>query len=597
MAAMIKILSEQLCNQIAAGEVVERPASVVKELVENALDACAATITIETENGGRRLIRVIDDGDGMGREDLLLSLERHATSKIRQADDLARVSTLGFRGEALPSIAAVSRFLLRSRDEASESGWEVHVEGGRVRKDGAVGAPRGTTIEVRDLFYNLPARRKFLRSDETELGHIGDLVTRLALANPEVQFRLFHQGRGLLDAPRHARLEERIATLLGRPLLKELIAVDGGQGEGLGLRGFVSSPEGTRATTGAIYTYINGRFIRDRVVQHAVMEGYRHLLPKGRYPVAVLFLTIDPADVDVNVHPTKQEVRFREQRQVHDFIATTLRRTLAPSPWVAPVAIPPEGESVPPPRRQEELTFTRSPFRGEVRESLPAYGATAESPAALHFLSAGPLPPADGVQEPAVEGYFSSLYLIGQFRHSYLLLQDGDDLILLDQHAAHERIGFERLRSAWELGKVETQALLFPNIIKLDFREAAHLAEHLAELTRFGFDIEHFGGNDFVLKGLPGGVMEAQGAQLVRDVAAEMVVHDSSGLAREVVDRILLLMACHGMIRANQHLAVSEMRQLLHDLDTVAFKSHCPHGRPVSRRITLGEVERMFKRG
>ncbi len=343
MKQKIRILPEQLCNQIAAGEVVERPSSVVKELVENSLDAGATEIRVEVEKGGKRLIRILDDGVGMGREDLFLCLERHATSKISSEADLFRLGTLGFRGEALPSIAAISRMKLQSRFREAEEGWEIYAEAGVVKRTGAVGIPWGTAIEVRDIFFNTPARRKFLRKDETELGHIGEVVTRLALARPEVQFRLVHNGRPLIEAYRQTSLPERIAALLGRPLLQNLVSLSTEGGGGLRLGGFISRPEANRATTGFIYTFINGRYIRDRVVQHAILEGYRHLMVRGRYPIAVLFLEVDPALVDVNVHPTKHEVRFREQAQVHDFIASAVRESLKPSGWLA-VEGKPQGE-------------------------------------------------------------------------------------------------------------------------------------------------------------------------------------------------------------------------------------------------------------
>lgn len=604
MAARIRILPENLCNQIAAGEVVERPASVVKELLENSLDAGAQEIRIEVEGGGKRLIRITDDGEGMGREDVLLCLERHATSKLRTSEDLSRIATLGFRGEALPSIAAVSRFTVRSRGAESLEGWEVYAEAGTVRRAGAVGCAQGTMVEVRDLFFNTPARRKFLRKDETELGHIGDLVTRLALAAPEVQFRLVHDGRSLLEAPRHAHLEERIATLLGRPLLGELVSLDCQAGDGLGLRGFVARPEASRATTGAIYTYINGRFIRDRVVQHALLEGYRHLLPRGRYPVAVLFLAIDPAEVDVNVHPTKHEVRFRDQRQVHDFICAAVRQTLAGTPWLGTTNSTGNAAALLPLQTAETSTTkaiapVAQQRREEVREAMASYARQAfpdivagnQPPPLARPTASTPL-----VDSAGARGYFSGLRVIGQFRRSYLLAQDGDDLVLIDQHAAHERIGFERLRQQFQQGGIERQGLLFPRVFHLDHREGAHLNEHLEELASLGFEVEPFGGQDFALKSVPRLLREEAAEALVRDVAAELVQIGASGLAGEALERLLLLLACHGMVRANQELAPMEIQALLADLDRIDFASHCPHGRPVLRRLTLVEVERMFKR-
>ncbi len=609
MSNRIRILAENLCNKIAAGEVVERPASVVKELLENALDAGSGEILVEVEQGGKGLIRVSDDGEGMGRDDVLLCVERHATSKIASDDDLFRLSTFGFRGEALPSIAAVSRLTIRSRAADAEAGWEVYLEGGTVRRSGAAGLPRGTVIEVRNLFFNTPARRKFLRRDETELGHVGDVVTKLALANPEVRFRLQHNGRTLLDVYRQHSLEERVAALLGRPLLKDLLPLRQ-DGEGpLAMHGLVAQPGQNRSTANAIFTYINGRYIRDRVVQHAVLEGYRNLLMKGRYPVAVLFLDLDPELVDVNVHPTKHEVRFRDQRQVHDFIVAALRETLRPAGWIgtapATAAAPlPPGDL--PRTQQAPLIPPQQVYQTRIAEALQAYSGS--SPAAMSFPDRDAVPAARPPQamaekappaaagQPAARGFFSSLQLLGQYRRSYLLCQDGDDLLLIDQHAAHERIGFERLKTQFLGNGIERQLLLFPTVLELDYREAAWLGEHLEDFSRLGFEIEPFGGNAYVVKALPQLLGEVAVADLVRDVAGELAAQGSSSLLEDALDAILIRMACHGMVRANQALAPAQMQALLRDLDGVDFRGHCPHGRPVMKRLTLGDVERMFKR-
>lgn len=613
MGQKISILPENLCNQIAAGEVVERPASVVKELLENSLDAGATEIRIEVEKGGKRLIRVIDDGEGMSRDDALLCLERHATSKIRRSEDLFQLHTLGFRGEALPSIAAVSRFSLRTRSAESLEGWEFYAEAGTMRKAGAAGCPTGTTIEVRDLFFNTPARRKFLRRDETELGHVADVVTKLALACPEVQFHLSHNGRTLVDVYRQGSLPERVGSLLGRPVLQEMVKVSADGPDGLGLNGLISQPSAHRASGSAIYTFINGRYIRDRVVHHALLEGYRSVLEKGRYPLAVLFLTIAPELVDVNVHPTKHEVRFRDQRTVHGFISASVREALRPSDWLgADVQAPsetgagasalPEAPAAPnPPPSQAPAA---AEHRQRIQESLQQYAARSPAASAVFDPSkAGVRPPATPFTLPERRrgeseetGFFSSLQILGQYRGSYILCQDGDDLLLVDQHAAHERIGFERLRRQFRHGRIERQNLLFPAVIELDFREAALLEEVRAELDRLGFELEPFGGKAFALKAVPALLAEADVERLVRDVAAEIGAVGKTGLIEEKLEDVLMLMACHGVVRANQALDPAQIKALLRDLDEVDFKTHCPHGRPVSKRITLGEVERMFMR-
>ncbi|KIH76756.1 DNA mismatch repair protein MutL [Geoalkalibacter ferrihydriticus] len=602
MTSKVSILPENLCNMIAAGEVVERPASVIKELVENALDAGASDISVEVEGGGKKLMRVSDDGEGMSRDDAFLCLERHATSKIRASQDLAALTTLGFRGEALPAIASVSRLTLRTCGNDAGEGLEIYLEGGTVRKSQDMGLPRGTSIEVRSLFFNTPARRKFLRRDETEIGHIADVVTKQALAHPQVRFRLVHNGRELFEVRRGSLLEERIGAFLGRPLVRQLVPVEVGEPGELRLHGFLCPPEITRSSTGAIYTFINGRYVRDRVVQHGVLEGYRNLLMKGRYPVVVLFLEIDPAQVDVNVHPTKHEVRFRDQGKVHDFIAEGLRQVLKASPGLGrpaySVSSPPV-DSVP-----ELRTGSEEPVAGDgvaesarqrVHEALVNYErrmpreASAPSP----FTSAPP-PAAAAPCEP--RGFFQTLRYLGQYHNSYLLCQDGDDLVLVDQHAAHERIRFESLRQGYRRGSPARQALLFPQVVEFDFKGAALLAEHLDLVRGFGFDIEPFGGKAFAVKEVPEILAQADVERLLRDIVGDLELVGQSGAAEDVLDGFLMRLACHGVVRANQSLAPAEAQALLQALDQVVFKAHCPHGRPVQVRLTLGEVERLFRR-
>jgi DNA mismatch repair protein MutL len=601
MTPKIHILPEQLCNKIAAGEVVERPSSVVKELLENALDAGATDVRIELEGGGKRLIRVTDNGCGMGRDDLLLCLERHATSKIRADADLFALQTLGFRGEALPAIASVSRLRLESRSAEHEEGWQLQAEGGTIRRVEAVGLPVGTRIEIRDLFFNTPARRKFLRRDETELGHIGDMVTRQALARPDVRFSLLHHGRTLLEVFRQTELRDRIGDLLGLPLLRELVTVDAKGPQGLSLRGYLAQPAVHRSSTDALHTYINGRSIRDRLVQHAVLAGYRSLLEKGRYPVAVLFLEIDPALVDVNVHPTKHEVRFREPGPVHDFLAETVREVLRPSGWLTapleeippPVALSAAIQMAAPPAPSvapvAPVVATRGP---QVQEALESY---ARRTGLLTASTSVELSPEAAI--PTSAGIFSSLEILGQFHRSYILCQDNADLLLIDQHAAHERIAFEQLRRQYHDGRVESQSLLLPVILEPDFRMADALCQHLDDLANLGFVVEPFGPRTLAVQAMPQILMDCDPQRLLLDVAADLVSLGRSGLVEEAVERLLMRMACHGTVRANQALSAMQIRALLQQLDAVDFNAHCPHGRPVLKRLPLTEIERMFHRG
>jgi DNA mismatch repair protein MutL len=610
MPTRIQILPENLCNKIAAGEVVERPASVVKELVENAIDAGATEIIVEIEKGGKSLVRVIDDGSGMGREDLFLSLERHATSKISSDADLFQLRTLGFRGEALPSIAAVSRMVLRSRFKQDEAGWELYLESGLVKRADAVGMATGTTVEVRDLFFKMPARKKFLRRDETELGHVGDVITKLAMARPDIGFRLLHHGRSLIEVFPGQSMPERAGALLGRSLLQDLIPIDC-QGVTLKIHGLLGTPAANRATTGFVYTFINGRYIRDRVVQHAVLEGYRQLIPRGRYPVAVLFLELDPELVDVNVHPTKHEVRFRQQSEIHDFLADSIKDVLRGSTWLGNTSarseMRPDHPGVAPAAESLPGDSAPSVAAQQVKEPEPGYAPAGDRKPVL----SGPYWPARAQSEgpavgsvepvgelfPADRGFFASLQVLGQYHQSYLLCQDRHDLILIDQHAAHERIGFERLKQQWHAGRIESQQLLFPELLELSHQETAQLSQQLERLEKFGFEIEPFGGNSFAIKAVPQILRGTDVVSLVRDVVAELVVVGKSELIEAAIEKILILMACHGMIRANQALNPPETRALLNDLDAVDFSAQCPHGRPVMHRLTLAEIERLFKRG
>lgn len=604
----IKILDESLCNQIAAGEVVERPASVVKELLENSIDAGADEIIVELESGGVKLIRVSDNGQGMNRQDVFLCLERHSTSKISKAEDLFALTTLGFRGEALASIASVSRFRVRSCANDSGLGQEILVEGGKVRKAEEVGMARGTLIEARNLFFNLPARRKFLRREQTELGHCADVVTKQALAHPAISFRLLHNGRSMLELRRERGLAERVAALLGRTLLSDMQTLEiNDVAAGIGLHGLIGQPSLNRSASSHIYTFINGRYIRDRVVQHSIMDGYRHLLMKGRFPVVVLFLEIAPDKVDVNVHPTKHEVRFREQAMVHDFIATSLQHQLKPAAWVQPVSQ--EGSADLPnldstlATRSTPDVYVQTPL---IREPVaPVYTSSAtRANESAPEVSCGVVPflpdPPSGEVAPAhseaQNRYFSGLRYLGQYHNSYLLCQDGDDLLLIDQHAAHERIGFESLKRSFSRGEIEQQCLLFPEMLELDFRSSQALTEHLADLACLGFDVEPFGGKSFALKAVPQLLSASDNRQLIVDIALELEQTGSSGGLIDKLDDVLILMACHSVIRANQALDPRESRALLEQLDQVDFKANCPHGRPVLQRLRLVEIERMFRR-
>jgi DNA mismatch repair protein MutL len=595
MSQHIRILPENLTNKIAAGEVVERPASVVKELVENALDAGCSEVILEIESGGKRLIKVVDDGCGMSREDALLALERHATSKIASDADLFRLSTLGFRGEALPSIASVSRFTLASRERGKIEGTEIYAEGGTIKEVKACGMAEGTVISVRNLFFNTPARLKFMKSSETEAGHIGDIITKLAISRPEVRFTFVNDGKTVFRAA-NATSHDRIADLLGIALADGLYPVQFDD-EYAGVTGLVAKPDWSRSTGSYTYTYINGRFIRDRVVQHAILQAYRSFLERGRYPVAVLFIAVPAEEVDVNVHPTKHEVRFRQQGRVHDAIVTAVEMVLREAPWIKRSVFHSPFES------PEQPSSVSSRKVGEVKEVLERYRpgslprrvfTQTERPKELSFV---PGIREKGEADAGQTGYFSSLSVIGQYLAAYILCQDQEDLVIIDQHAAHERVAFERLKVEFAAGAVESQTLLFPETLDISYKEAAALKKNLHGLSRIGFAVEEFGGNTWVLHAVPRLLNGRDYIRILRDVMEELQNIGKSTPFDDVIEAILARIACHSVVRGRQLLDCREISALFAQMDAADFVAHCPHGRPVIRKITFAEIEKMFRRG
>ena len=595
VSTRIRILPENLTNRIAAGEVVERPASAVKELVENALDAGCSDVMVEIEAGGKRLIRIVDNGCGMSREDALLSLERHATSKIATDADLFHLATLGFRGEALPSIASVSRFSLATRQSAQIEGTEIYSEGGRIKEVKACGMAQGTVVSVRNLFFNTPPRLKFLKSTETEAGHVGEFLTRLAISRPAVRFTYVNDGRTVFRAL-DGDLRNRIVSLLGPALGSNLYPVEYG-GEGITITGLIAPPDSGRSSASHVYTYINGRFIRDRVVQHAILQAYRNFMERGRFPVVILFIEVPPAEVDVNVHPTKHEVRFREQGKVHDALQAAVMEVLGATPWVKTVASRPAIMAAvvptPPPAAVQRIEG--------VRESLARYAA--QSPRQESFTVQSPqiVPVSPEPQvAPAISGetgYFSGLTVIGQLNAAYILCQDHADLIIIDQHAAHERVAFERLKDEFATDGIESQGLLFPEPVELSFREAAVLAGHHRELESLGFRLEPFGGATWLIKGVPRLLAGKDVLRILRDIMEELAGLSRSRTFADAQEEILTRIACHSVVRGRHALTSDEMAALLAAMDAARFATNCPHGRPVFRRISLAEMEKMFRRG
>jgi len=593
--AKIKILSESLTNQIAAGEVIERPASVVKELIENALDARAKRIEVEVKGGGQQLIRVLDNGEGMDREDILLSLERHATSKIATDTDLFHINTLGFRGEALPSIASVSRMALISRRRGDLSGHRVTIHYGRIKEVLETGCPEGTVVEVRDLFGNLPARRKFLKSYDTETGHIQDVVEHIALAACDVQFIFSNDGRGVFTTSSGERLEDRLQAIFNLDHSGKLIPVSNARGE-IALSGYIAGPEINRASLRSLCIFINGRFVRDRIIRHAVLEAYGSFLMKGRYPVGALYVMLPPAGVDVNVHPTKHEVRFKEPRLIHQIVSEGIRTAILSRQKVGGPG---------PAETHRSWKAYREPYKsacgvaidqtqGLFSEELLKAGGSVQEKEAPYSIPlrrtslTGSLP----LTQPSP----SDLRLIGQLAASYLLCQSEEGLIIIDQHAAHERILFESIKDRLRKGGIDSQQLLFPVTLELARSEKEVLSGHLADFAALGMEIAPFGGETFVIRAAPAILANRDIKELVESALAIMASAGGAFLDERLLNDILALMACHAAIKAGQPLTVEEMESLLQQLNSCPVSSNCPHGRPIQQLYTYYELEKGFKR-
>jgi DNA mismatch repair protein MutL len=604
MSRRILPLPSHLVNQIAAGEVVERPASVAKELIENSLDAGADRVEIDLEQGGIKLLRVRDNGEGIAAEDLALALARHATSKIASLADLESVATLGFRGEALPSIASVARLEIASRRRGAERAWRLPGEGGEPIP---AAHPEGTTVEVRDLFYNTPARRKFLRSDKTELQHLEALVRRVALARLDVGFRLGHNGRALFQLPPaagdFARVGQRLQELLGAGFVEHALAVDE-SAVGLRLHGWVVAPAFSRSQGDMQYFYVNGRVVRDKLVAHALRQAYQDVLHYSRHPAYLLYLEIPPTQVDVNVHPAKQEVRFREGRQVHDFIFRALHRRLSAGaqgrgavPGAAPA--PPHtlgaepdpgltGSGASPPWRVAEA---QQRMELGVREPGPGY--------AFSFAAQRPFP-APGVSaagEPGAPATQPLGFALGQLHGAYVLAQAEDGLVIVDMHAAHERIGYERLKGAWDRGEVRRQPLLVPLPVQVS-RSEADLAEAQAGLIRaLGLVVDRIGTESLVVREIPAALQGADAGGLLRDLLADLAAYGTSERVREEVNGVLATLACHAAVRANRRLTLEEMNALLRDMEATERADQCNHGRPTWVKLSRQDLDRLFLRG
>ncbi len=579
----IQQLPSHLINQIAAGEVVERPASVVKELLENSLDAGARSVQIDIVAGGQKLIRIRDDGKGIAQSELMLALARHATSKIASLEDLEAVASLGFRGEALPSIASVARLSLTSRSLEADSAWQVEADNGNVSAPAPAAHPQGTTVEVHDLFYNTPARRRFLRTERTEYGHIEKWVRRLALSRPEIAFTLTHNRRTALNLSAASDAEsrrQRIAQLCGDAFADQCVYVEK-DAEGIALSGWIGLPTFNRSQPDLQYWFVNGRSITDRTLSHAVRHAYRDVLFHGRYPAYVLDLTMDPAGVDANAHPAKHEVRFRDGRRVHGVVAQTVE--------VALKETRPGGHNVTPIPMNRDAVFRQgsmglAPSSSAVRESLAAYHAMATATAFDEVAErAGEVPPLG--------------FAVAQLAGIYILAENRDGLVVVDMHAAHERIVYEKLKRGYEGRSLVRQPLLVPEVINVAESEAS-LVEHCGQLLeQLGLVVDRSGPTSLTVREVPALLKGADVESLLRDVLSDLAESGQSNRIDDVSDDYLATMACHNSVRANRQLTLDEMNALLREMENTERADQCNHGRPTWTAITLTELDRLFLRG
>ena len=607
----IRVLADHVANQIAAGEVVERPASVAKELVENSIDAGAKRIMIEIEAGGRRLLKVSDDGEGMVRDDAILAFERHATSKIRVTEDLAAIGTLGFRGEALASIASVARVELTTCTEDAKAATRVTIDGGRMRDVKDAAHPRGTTIAVRDLFFNIPARRKFLRSEATETYHLTNLVTHYALAHPEIAFTFVNNGREVVRAAPAKDLRERAYQIFGGEFLENLLEVNQGDAQVARVTGFVSAPRDRRTSRDSQYLFVNRRFVRDRMIGRALSEGYRSILPHGVYPAALLFIETPLEEVDVNVHPAKTEVRFRRQAAVIDVVREAVRAALASASYVQPqeppripepimtataavssIAPQPRIEFVPPPPSPrvpvepsgEEIARDIEVMIQSVTKSVPSVA----------------LPPLNSAEklarEVTPESLNANIRPLGQLEDSFIIATDDDGLLLIDQHVAHERVLFDKYRALEAERRSESQQLLVPETFDLTPAQAAVFDDLAPELEKYGFELMRLSGRTVAIKAVPADLPGSEARNMLFELL-ETVDAEKKGSARETLrDEIAASLACHAAIKVNMPLAPEKMRWLIDRLLQTSSPTTCPHGRPVILRLRTRDILKGFHR-
>ena len=597
--SQIHILSDDLANQIAAGEVVERPASVVKELIENSIDAQATIIRLDIEGGGKKKIRIMDNGMGMTPDECLLAFSRHATSKISRFEDLQNIRSLGFRGEALASIASIAKVRCTSARSEIEGGKLVVVEGGEVIEEKDASCSRGTILEVAQLFYITPARSKFLKGDSTEFSHITQVVTQQALANPNIQFYLTHNGREVINTLATEQLHYRIAELFGPDLAKSLIEVDTKSGD-YHLKGFVSSPVYTRSSRNAQYCFVNGRFVRDKVILHATQQGYSHLLPKGLHPAMFLYLTMDPKLVDVNVHPSKAEVRFAFQQDLHQFVAHSVRAALEKNQQVNLNKF--EEKDIPiqelPHSFSRELNYKVSQWKdtsaSSAQGNIPQYLRDMLVPEESTMTSQVNL--FDRSPTPVSNLIYSEFEPLGQLDHSFIIMQGKKGVLVVDQHVAHERILFEQFRSAAKNRKIEVQKIMFPIPIELSAEESEVLTPNLPRLLELGLELELFGKNEFLLRSVPAMLKNGDHEKLIRETIEALPREAHDDVLNAKYEDVLIMMSCRNAIKVNHTLNLDQIKKLISDLEQTSMPYTCPHGRPISLLFDINEILKKFLR-
>lgn len=589
----IQVLPENITNKIAAGEVIERPASIVKELLENSIDALSTRITVSVKNSGKSVIKILDNGMGMTHDDVLLSLERHATSKISSVEDLSTIETLGFRGEALPSIASIARLKITSKPEEDETGTYIFIEGGEIQDVKQIAAPTGTSVEVNQIFFNTPARKKFLKSDVTEMSYISQIFNTISLAYPNIQFRFIASDKEAINTPASGDLETRIGDLFGKDLVKDLIPVYR-EANKMKLKGYVSRPSFSLSGRRNQFFYVNNRCVKDKSVNHAIYDAYRTLLPKNRYPAIFLFLDVAPDTIDVNVHPAKAEVRFANQRLVHDFIYHAVFKTLSE-----------HKEQNYKDTFQINHTTHDTLQAGQPEDKEKFVNSTSFSffTCKDQNLKPSAIPQREretdfNMPSPTTQNYhrYSNCVPVGQIENSFIVLENSSNMILVDQHTAHERILFEKLEKEFKESKIEKQQLLFPINVELSHSESVLLENHLEDIRKVGLEIECFGKNTFLIRAVPSILEGKDYTALLLGIVDILAKAEKAESFEQIFTETFKILACHAAIRANEKLKLEEIQKLLLNLDKTELPYTCPHGRPISLVFSLKDIKKKFLR-